>query len=230
MVLRPLDLATYVEAPRKRRRESAPDNSTWLLIDPLLQRHKHPHRRHSECPERIACMQAALEEAGLAARCSVITCQNEASDEALALVHSTHYVRRLNALRKADAQRLQDEAEQYEDIYLNEHSIGCARLAAGGVLRMAEALWAGTMHNGLALVRPAGHHAGVHGPSGFCLLNNVAVAARQLVQQGCRRVLIVDWDVHHGDGTQQAPPPPPLFPLLLGWFPRWAQRAVAGGR
>lgn len=148
-------------------------------------------------------MRDALEESGLLGRCRVIACDTEATDDALSLVHSPHYVRRLRSLERASAERLCDEAEQYTDMFLNEHSVACARLAAGGVCRMADALWAGTMHNGLALVRPAGHHAGVHGPSGFCLVNNLAVAARQLLARGCDRVMIVDWDVHHGDGTQE---------------------------
>ena len=200
-----------LHTPLRKRRRSADlseskgeSKGTWLLHDPRLERHAHPHRRHAECPERIRVIFAALERAGLAARCRVIACRDEASDEVLGLVHSCHYLQRLKTLRRADGARLQSEAEQFDDVFLNEHSIACARLAADGIVRMAEALWAGSMHNGLALVRPAGHHAGTFGPSGFCLLNSVAVAARQLLAQGCQRVLIVDWDVHHGDGTQQA--------------------------
>ena len=208
MVLIPL-VTTHAEnllTPlRKRRREAVSEGKgTWLLHDPRLERHSHPHRRHAECPEQIRVIFAALERAGLAARCRVVGCRDEASDEVLGLVHSCHYLQRLKALRRADGVRLQAEAEQFDDVFLNEHSVACARLAADGVIRMAEALWAGSMHNGLALVRPAGHHAGRFGPSGFCLLNSVAVAARRLLAQGCQRVLIVDWDVHHGDGTQQA--------------------------
>ena len=212
MVLTPL-VSTHafsaqnLHTPLRKRRRSADlseAKGTWLLHDPRLERHAHPHRRHAECPERIRVIFAALERAGLAARCRVIACRDEASDEVLGLVHSCHYLQRLKTLRRADGARLQAEAEQFDDVFLNEHSIACARLAADGVVRMAEALWAGSMHNGLALVRPAGHHAGKFGPSGFCLLNSVAVAARRLLAQGCQRVLIVDWDVHHGDGTQQA--------------------------
>ena len=209
MVLSPLlPMATCGGRSRKRKpsRDAAPPSEprTWLLLDPLLERHSHPVRRHSECPQRITCTFDAIKDAGLAERCRIVECEAEASDEALGRVHSSHYLTRLRSLRNAGAERLCDEAEQYDDVYLNEHSIACARLAAGGVLRMADALWAGSMQRGFALVRPAGHHAGPSGPSGFCLLNNLAVAARQLLAQGCKRVLIVDWDVHHGDGTQQA--------------------------
>mmetsp|Transcript_18345 Transcript_18345/g.43894 ORF Transcript_18345/g.43894 Transcript_18345/m.43894 type:complete len:261 (+) Transcript_18345:1-783(+) len=76
-------------------------------------------------------------------------------------------------------------------------------LAAGGVLSMARKIYHGEARNGMALVRPAGHHADAHSPSGFCLLNSLAVSAKQLLSEGCERVMIVDWDVHHGDGTQK---------------------------
>ena len=77
-----------------------------------------------------------------------------------------------------------------------------ARLAAGGVLAVAEAVNAGEADNGLALVRPPGHHAESNSAMGFCFFNNVAVAAAALRRSG-RRVAIVDWDVHHGNGTQE---------------------------
>ena len=162
----PLSARTLQTPLRKRRRSAEPAEAkgTWLLHDSRLEQHAHPRRRHAECPERIRVIFAALERAGLAARCRVLACRDEASDELLGLVHSPHYLQRLTTLRRADGARLEAEAEQFEDVFLNQHSIACARLAVDGVVRMAEALWAGAMHNGLALVRPSPRPEPAPGP------------------------------------------------------------------
>ena len=84
-----------------------------------------------------------------------------------------------------------------------KESFDIARRSAGGVLRAVDAVMAGTVRNAFALVRPPGHHATPSRSMGFCLFNNVAVAARYLQREhGIRKVAIVDWDVHHGNGTQ----------------------------
>ena len=82
-------------------------------------------------------------------------------------------------------------------------SYDIARLSTGGVLRIADAVMAGNVSNAFALVRPPGHHATPNRSMGFCLFNNVAIAARYLQREhGVARVAIIDWDVHHGNGTQ----------------------------
>lgn len=82
-------------------------------------------------------------------------------------------------------------------------SYDIARLSTGAVLRIAEAVIAGSVSNAFALVRPPGHHATPTRSMGFCLFNNVAIAARYLQREhGVDRVAIIDWDVHHGNGTQ----------------------------
>ncbi|XP_049931862.1 histone deacetylase 15 [Nymphaea colorata] len=89
------------------------------------------------------------------------------------------------------------------DTYANGHSARAARLAAGLCADLASAIMQGHARNGFALVRPPGHHAGLKQPMGFCLHNNAAVAALAAQAAGADRVLIVDWDVHHGNGTQE---------------------------
>jgi acetoin utilization deacetylase AcuC-like enzyme len=91
------------------------------------------------------------------------------------------------------------------DTHTSEASYRTALLAAGGVLNVIDAVMNGDLDNGLALVRPPGHHAEADRAMGFCLFNNVAVGARHLTDlHGLDRVLIVDWDVHHGNGTQRS--------------------------
>ena len=91
------------------------------------------------------------------------------------------------------------------DTYVSAASLEVARLAAGGAIDLARAVARGELHTGLAAVRPPGHHAEAGRPMGFCLFNNVAIAARALqAEDGVGRILIFDWDVHHGNGTQHS--------------------------
>ena len=89
------------------------------------------------------------------------------------------------------------------DTYTSPLSFETARLAAGSCIEIVDAVLDGRIRNGIALVRPPGHHAESHRAMGFCLFNNIAIAAAHARRRGIDRVLIVDWDVHHGNGTQQ---------------------------
>ena len=90
------------------------------------------------------------------------------------------------------------------DVAISAESFEVARLAAGTVLNLADEVAHGRVDNGFALVRPPGHHAEHNAALGFCLFNNIAIAARYLQDQhGLEKILIVDWDVHHGNGTEQ---------------------------
>ncbi|KAG6411145.1 hypothetical protein SASPL_129219 [Salvia splendens] len=89
------------------------------------------------------------------------------------------------------------------DTYANQYSATAARLAAGLCFDLASAIWSGRAKNGFALVRPPGHHAGVKHAMGFCLHNNAALAVSAAKNAGAKKVLIIDWDVHHGNGTQE---------------------------
>ena len=89
------------------------------------------------------------------------------------------------------------------DVVISPDSFEIARLAVGTVLSLSDAIVSGQVNNGFALIRPPGHHAERNEALGFCLFNNIAITARYLQQQhGLERILIVDWDVHHGNGTQ----------------------------
>lgn len=116
-----------------------------------------------------------------------------AADQELLAVHTPAHLQRLNITGSGmfDA-----------DTCFCPQSHSVARNAAGSLIDLCRGVLEGTFSNGLALVRPPGHHATADEPMGFCLFNNVAVAAAALVNQGLSRVAIVDFDVHHGNGTQ----------------------------
>lgn len=118
--------------------------------------------------------------------------------EQITAVHTPGYV---EGLRRA-----MDQAPGYIDqapTYIVPESFDVARLSAGGALRAVDAVVSGEAQSAFALIRPPGHHAEADRPKGFCLFNNIAIAARHALRQpGLERVLIVDFDVHHGNGTQ----------------------------
>jgi acetoin utilization deacetylase AcuC-like enzyme len=164
-----------------------------LLIDDVRFDAHAPRAYHPERPERLVAARAAIEKSGalfqrVAAR--------EATDEELARVHDPRFVERLRSL---DGQEGHIDA----DTYVARSSVSAARLAAGGLVAMVDAMIDGPIPKGVALLRPPGHHARPSRAMGFCLLNNVAVAAAHARARGIERVLVMDWDVHHGNGTQE---------------------------
>ncbi len=122
-----------------------------------------------------------------------------ATEEELRRVHSHHHV--ASVAESAHHPHTQFDA----DTPASPGSFEAARLAAGGAIELAEAILSGEFDNGFAALRPPGHHAESDRPMGFCLFNNVAVVARHLVaRHHLSRVLVLDWDVHHGNGTQNS--------------------------
>lgn len=112
------------------------------------------------------------------------------------------------------------------DMYHSEHTPRAVRLAAGGVLALAQHVCSRELDSGFAIVRPPGHHACSDKMCGFCFLNSAAIAAKYAVQKlKVARVLLLDWDVHHGNGTQQIFEEDPsvlyisLHKLMPGYFP-----------
>ncbi|XP_076588220.1 polyamine deacetylase HDAC10 [Chaetodon auriga] len=155
-----------------------------------------------EVPERLTVSHEALMESGLADRCVSVPVR-EATDADILLVHSEEY---LEAVKKTPYMTLEDLKEftlKYGDVYFHPNIYHCAKLAAGAALQLVDSVMTGKVRNGMALVRPPGHHSMRSAANGFCVFNNVAIAARYAKQKyGLKRVLIVDWDVHHGQGVQ----------------------------
>jgi acetoin utilization deacetylase AcuC-like enzyme len=167
-----------------------------LVLDPVFEEHV-TGRGHPECPARLAGIRELLGRSGLAGKCVRVP-TSPATDEALLRVHEDRHIRRVEEAC-ASGDRFIDSM----DTAICAESACIARLAAGSLVALAREVAAFRLDGGLAVVRPPGHHAERDLAMGFCLFNNVAVAAADLrAACGVERVLIVDWDVHHGNGTQ----------------------------
>jgi len=157
---------------------------------------EHEEWGHPESPERLRHTMAALDKVGLLARLTSIEA-TPVAPELLASVHGRDYIEQVKRVSTAGGGHLD------RDTYLGRQSYQAALAAAGGLVNAVDSVLDGEVDNAFALVRPPGHHATVNRGMGFCLFNNVAIAALHAVQdRGLERVLIVDWDVHHGNGTQ----------------------------
>lgn len=152
---------------------------------------------HPERPARLTVIMEALREQGLLDRTRLIPFR-QAKAEEIALVHEPAYVDLIRMVCDEGFTGLGDG-----DTKLCEKSYDVAALAVGGVMAACDAVMAGTVRRAFCAVRPPGHHAERDRVLGFCLFNNVAVGAKHLLHNhGLRRVAIVDFDVHHGNGTQ----------------------------
>lgn len=155
--------------------------------------------QHPEHPGRIEAVWKELEAAQLLKRLQSIE-PILASDEMLLRVHEQSHIDTLHWIASQDKMVMFDS-----DTYALPDSAEIARLAAGGVIAAVEAVLSGDADNALAAVRPPGHHATPSRAMGFCLLSNIAIAARYAqAVHSLQRVLILDFDVHHGNGTQDA--------------------------
>jgi acetoin utilization deacetylase AcuC-like enzyme len=151
---------------------------------------------HPERAERLRQIHRQLDETGLAGQCVRPTWQ-EASRERIERVHEAAHVDAIQDIAQRGGGRPD------EDTVVSPASFDVARLAAGAACDAVDRVLAGEDRTALCIVRPPGHHALVDRTMGFCLFNNVAVAARVAIDEHrLERVLVVDWDVHHGNGTQ----------------------------
>src|SRR5271156_3866556 len=152
-------------------------------------------RSHPERPERVEAMiemAESLERPDLK-----FIAPREATDEEIASCHVPEYVATVARTASLDRFDFDPDTHSSRDTYET------ALLSAGGVLTAVEAVMDGEVANGFAIVRPPGHHALSNRAMGFCFFNNVAIAAKWLIEsRGLKRVMIVDWDVHHGNGLQ----------------------------
>ncbi len=153
---------------------------------------------HPECPERLIAARSQLEDDGLWAE-SIVIAGREATVDELAANHSRTYVEKA-------LDRMRGGPGHFDaDTFFSSGSRLASLLAAGGTIDLAMGILDGSWQAGLALPRPPGHHVTPGRAMGFCIFNNIAVAARAALASGkAERILVFDWDVHHGNGTQDA--------------------------
>jgi len=169
---------------------------TALSADPMCREHL-AGRSHPERPERFDAVLDGLRNSGALDR-MVLVDARAATQEELLLCHTPEYL--LVAKHDVVAGH---PCLSTGDTDITRNSWDVAQRAAGGVLNAIDAVLAGRARNAFCVVRPPGHHASAGRGMGFCLFNNVALGARYAQERyGVGRVLIVDWDVHHGNGTQ----------------------------
>uniref|UniRef100_A0AAZ3NPA4 Histone deacetylase n=1 Tax=Oncorhynchus tshawytscha TaxID=74940 RepID=A0AAZ3NPA4_ONCTS len=203
---------------------SKPRFTTGLVYDSQMLKHQCTCGDNSSHPEhagRIQSIWSRLQERGLRGQCETIR-GRKATLEELQSVHSERHVllygtNPLNRL-KLDNRKLAGILSQRmfvmlpcggvgvdnDTIWNESHTSTASRMAAGSVTELAFRVAKGELKNGFAVVRPPGHHADPSNPMGFCYFNSVAIAAKQLQQKlSANKILIVDWDVHHGNGTQE---------------------------
>ena len=165
-----------------------------LVYDERMALHDPLDDTFPERPERILHAWSKIEESGLLQQCVRVPCVR-VDARVIDLTHDTQYLYGLLGH--------ETELDDDNDLYWNEHTAEAAFLAAGGVVELVKCVLAGDIDCGFALIRPPGHHAKYGQGGGFCHLNNVMVGVNYARTFGDLKILIFDFDVHHGDGTEQ---------------------------
>ncbi|MBI5199869.1 MAG: histone deacetylase [Nitrospirae bacterium] len=170
--------------------------NTGIIMDNRYLEHKAAFH-HPENPQRLEAIYKGIKENEIFEKLLLIE-PRIADKEEIALIHDYQYIDEIESY--AGSQKMLDA-----DTYLSERSPEIARLAAGGLLNLVDAVISGRITNGFALIRPPGHHAEKDRAMGFCIYNNIAIGARYAMARYClERIAIIDWDLHHGNGTQNA--------------------------
>jgi acetoin utilization deacetylase AcuC-like enzyme len=181
--------------------------TTALIYDPIFLEHLTP-QKHPERPQRLEMAIKVLEALDWLQRDGLVQIPpREATQDELAAVHDRAYIRQIKEVAEEVAREAQQGGRKTRffatDTYISAQSYAAAIKAAGAPLTAIDVIMSGEVDNAYCLVRPPGHHALPDEAMGFCLFNNVAVAAQYALDRcGLERVMIIDYDVHHGNGTQ----------------------------
>ncbi|KAJ2562181.1 Histone deacetylase hda1 [Coemansia sp. RSA 1822] len=162
-----------------------------------------PQDPHPEDPRRIYWIYNILKVAGCLDIMKNVPV-TPVTDDKILRVHTSQYLETLKDTEIMERATLLETQKKHDSVFLCKESQYCARMSAGGLLALCEDVVRGKLHSGLAIIRPPGHHACSAAPMGFCLLNNIAITVRDLqARKMVNRVMVVDWDVHHGNGIQE---------------------------
>nr|CAD7397247.1 unnamed protein product [Timema poppensis] len=178
---------------------------TGVTYDPRMECHRNfwdPN--YPECPERFSSVMLRCTEYGLLQRCKFLP-PRRVTEEELLTKHSPDIIEILKQTSGSyDMKYLEDLSSNYDSIYVHPTTYQLSLLAAGSTIELVDKVCKKEVMNGMAIVRPPGHHAMYSEFCGYCYFNNVALAAHHALNNcEASRILIVDWDVHHGQATQQ---------------------------
>ncbi|KAM9855309.1 histone deacetylase 6 [Aulostomus maculatus] len=178
-------------------------SGTGLVYSETFTHHKNLwDASHPESPDRVTAIMKELERRELLSLCIRVE-PREATDEELLLAHMKCYISLMKSTQTMSESDLRSLSDTYDSVYLHPESFHVAALAVGSVLQLVDKVMTSELRNGFAVIRPPGHHAQANQPNGFCVFNNVAIAALYAqTKHSVSRVLIVDWDIHHGQGIQ----------------------------
>src|SRR6266566_629603 len=182
--------------------------TTALIYDPIFLEHITPEN-HPDKPDRLRWAMDVLRGLNWLERDGLVQLAPRAATvDELAAVHERAYIRKVETAARMVAEEEKTGGRKTRffatDTYISAHSYEAALKAAGAPLTAIDAIMQGEVNNAYCLARPPGHHAVAESAMGFCLFNNVAVAARYAIDHyGLERVMIIDYDVHHGNGTQE---------------------------
>lgn len=176
-------------------------NKTGLIYDKQMCLHKE--EKHPECPERIKSIFRAITNADLLKYCDHIPARPITTEELL-LTHTENHVSTIQNIPNNNEQELLYLESKYNSIYFNKHTFTSASIASGSLIDLTSKVVNNELNNGVAIIRPPGHHAHTDKAQGFCIFNNVGIAANVMLKKyNLSRIAILDLDVHHGDGTQE---------------------------
>jgi acetoin utilization deacetylase AcuC-like enzyme len=174
--------------------------NTAIVYSPKYLEH-NSGRGHPESPRRLQAIMEGIKQTGLLNRgnCSLVKPQ-PVSFNSLKTIHSSEYIKHVKMLSESGGGVIDKET----DTMVSRESYEVSRLAAGGTLQAIDKVMKGQFRNAFVLARPPGHHAGFDYGLGFCIFNNVALGAQHLLKNyNLKRILILDIDAHHGNGTQE---------------------------
>nr|CAD7439480.1 unnamed protein product [Timema bartmani] len=178
---------------------------TGVTYDPRMECHRNLwDPNYPECPERFSSVMLRCTEYGLLQRCKFLP-PRRVTEEELLTKHSPDIIEILKRTSGSyDMKNLEDLSSNYDSIYVHPTTYQLSLLAAGSTIELVDKVCKKEVMNGMAIVRPPGHHAMYSEFCGYCYFNNVALAAHHALNNcEASRILIVDWDVHHGQATQQ---------------------------